>query len=85
METVWVQSFCSSFDYYRNCLDKLLQVYYHFKTIIPVNMFATRLVLIVTNAKDGSSIHADCFYYYQESNAIYLDPYNLQCLTPQGL
>ena len=23
-------------------------------------------------------------YYYQESNAIYLDPYNLQCLTPQG-
>ena len=52
--------------------------------VLRANMCAPRLVLIVTNAKDGSSIHADCFYYYQESNAIYLDPYNLQCLTPQG-
>lgn len=49
--------------------------------IVWINCY--RLVLIVTNAQDGSSIHADCFYYYQESNAIYLDPYNLQCLTPQ--
>ena len=51
---------------------------------IPLKFVSTRLVLIVTNAQDGSSIHADCFYYYQESNAVYLDPYNLQCLTPQG-
>jgi hypothetical protein len=49
--------------------------------IVWINCY--RLVLIVTNAQDGSSIHADCFYYYRESNAIYLDPYNLQCLTPQ--